>query len=222
MPEVVKHEIAATRRYDASGRREQARRTRAAVITAARTMFLESGYAATTLTAVARSAGVSVETIYKVFGNKPGLVKAVFDVAVVGDDEPIPMMQREFVRRNMAERDPRKRLSSYGTHVAEVAERTSPLLLVVRQAAANDAAAAEVWEQMQRERLTGMTVFAQHLAEAGQLRADIAVDEARDVLWTFNSVELWDLLVNQRGWSSERFGDWIGHQLIAALLPRSR
>lgn len=211
-----------TRRYDTTRRHEQARQTRTAILTAARTMFVETGYAATTLGAVASAAEVSVETIYKAFGNKPGLVKAVFDVSVVGDDEPIPMMQREFVKRNMAERDPRKRLSSYGTHVAAVAARTCPLLLVIRQAAATDAGAAAVWEQMQQERLTGMSAFAHHLSEVGQLRGDVSVDEARDVLWTLNSVELWDLLVNQRRWSLERYGDWIGSQLISALLPPRR
>src|SRR6478672_10547771 len=91
------------RAYDSSRRQEQARRTRAAVLDAARRQFLDAGYAATTMAGVAAGAGVSVETVYKAFANKPGLVKAVFDVAVVGDDEPVPLMQREFVRRNQAE-----------------------------------------------------------------------------------------------------------------------
>lgn len=207
------------RGYDASGRREQARLTRLAVLDTARRLFLETGYAGTTLSAVAKSAGVSVETIYKAFGNKPGLVKAIFDVAVVGDDAPVPMLQREFVRQNMAEPDPRKKLAGYGVHVGEVGPRTGPILLVVRDAAAADPAAAEVWAKMQQERLTGMTVFAQHLATGGHLRDDVSVEQARDVLWTHNSVELWDLLVNQRGWSNKRFGQWVGEQLIAALLP---
>ncbi len=206
------------RSYDATGRREQARRTRLAVLEAARRLFLETGYAATTIAAVADSAGVSVETIYKAFDNKPGLVKAIFDVAVVGDDEPVPMMQREFVRRNMAEPDPRKKLAEYGEHVGVISPRTCPILLVVRDAAAADPGAAGVWAKLQSERLTGMTMFAQHLAAGGHLRADISIEEARDVLWTHNSVELWDLLVNQRGWATEAFGHWVGQQLIAALL----
>ncbi|MGZ4673726.1 MAG: TetR/AcrR family transcriptional regulator [Ilumatobacteraceae bacterium] len=206
------------RNYDATGRRQQARRTRLAVLEAARRLFLDAGYAATTIAAVAEAAGVSVETIYKAFDNKPGLVKALFDVAVVGDDEPVPMMQREFVRRNMAEPDPRKKLADYGEHVGEISPRTCPILLVVRDAAAADSGAAGVWAKLQSERLTGMTMFAQHLAAGGHLRADISIEEARDVLWTHNSVELWDLLANQRGWATERFGRWVGQQLIAALL----
>lgn len=207
------------REYDSSRRREQARLTRLAVLGAARDAFLSLGYAGTTISGVARAAGVSVETVYKAFGAKAGLAKAVFDVDVVGDDDPIPLMQREFVRRNMAEPDPRRKLLAYGVHLAEVAPRTGPLLLVVRAAAATDAGAAEVWAQLQAERLTGMTAFATHLHEGGHLRDDVTVEEARDVLWTHNSVELWDLLVQQRGWTDGRFGDWVAHQLVAALLP---
>ena len=206
------------RRYDASRRREQARQTRRLVLDVAQRLFVEDGYAATTVGAVAREAGVSVETVYKAFTNKPGLAKAVFDVAVVGDDEDVPMLQREFVARNVAEPDPVRKLEAYGEHLSETAPRVSPILLVVRSAAGSDAGAAGVWEQLQAERLTGMTVFATHLDEGGFLRAGVSREEARDVLWTHNSVELWDLLVRQRGWTDDRFGRWVGQQLVAALL----
>jgi AcrR family transcriptional regulator len=206
------------RAYDSSRRTEQARQTRLAVLASARRHFLAEGYARTTIAAVAQDAGVSVETVYKAFSNKPGLVKALFDVAIVGDDEPIPMLQREFVRRNMAEPDPRQKLIAYGAHLAEVGPRTNPVQLVVRAASFTDPGAAEVWDKLQQERLTGMSIFAGHLHEGGFLRKGVSVEEARDVLWTHNSVELWDLLVNERGWTPERFGQWIGRQLIAALL----
>lgn len=206
------------RAYDSTRRQEQANQTRLAVLDAGRRRFLEQGYAKTTMAAVANEAGVSVETVYKAFGNKPGLVKAVFDVAIVGDDEPVPFMQREFVRRSKAKPDPRQKLRDYGTHLAEVSPRACPVQLVVRDAAATDAGAAEVWEQLHAERLTGMTAFAQHLHEAGHLRKGVTMEEARDVLWVHNSVELWDLLVNRRGWTNIRFGRWVGRQLIAALL----
>jgi AcrR family transcriptional regulator len=207
-----------SRSYDSSRRQEQARETRAAVLAAARQLFIADGYAATTMGAVAAAAGVSVETVYKAFGNKPGLVKAVFDVAVVGDDEPVPLVQREFIQRNMAEPDPRRKLLDYGEHYGRVAARACPVQLLVRDAAVSDAGAAEVWERLQAERLTGMTMFAEHLDAGGHLRAGVSADEARDVLWAHNSVELWDLLVNHRGWTNERLGRWIGRQLVAALL----
>lgn len=211
-------EVNPRRSYDSSRRQEQARTTRRAVLDAARRLFVEQGYATTTMGAVAAGAGVSVETVYKAFANKAGLVKALFDVAVVGDDEPVPMLQREFVQRNQAEPDPRRKLTAYGEHLTQVGARTSAILLLVRDAAATDSGAAALLQQLQAERLTGMTAFARHLAEGGHLRDGVTVDEARDVLWTYNSVELWNLLVDQRGWSPERFGDWVGRQLVAALL----
>jgi AcrR family transcriptional regulator len=207
-----------SRSYDSTRRQQQARQTRLAVLDAARRRFLDAGFSKTTMAAVATDAGVSVETVYKAFANKAGLVKAVLDVSIVGDDEPVPMLQREFVQRNMAEPDPRKKLLAYGMHVAEVGPRAGPLQLVVRAAAAADDAAADVWERLQTERLTGMTVFARHLRDGGHLRKSVTVEEARDVLWVHNSVELWDLLVNQRKWTNKRFGRWVGQQLIASLL----
>jgi AcrR family transcriptional regulator len=206
------------RTYDSSRRQEQAQRNRRTILAVAHERFLADGYAATTMGAVADGAEVSVETIYKAFRNKPGLVKAVFDVSVVGDDEPVPMLQREFVQRNTTEPDPRIKLQMYGEHLTEIGPRSFPLQLVVRDAAASDAGAAEVWAQMQAERLAGMTAFATHLADSGHLREGLAVEQARDILWLHNSVEVWDLLVNQRGWSEERWGTWIGAQLVAALL----
>lgn len=207
------------RRYDSTVRQEQARRSRWAVLEAARRLFLERGYAATTVAAIARDAGVSVETVYKAFGNKPGLVKAVFDVSIVGDDEPVPLLQRGLVQRIRAEPDPRRKLAIYGGHLSEAAPRSVPVQLLVRAAAATDPGAAEVWQQMQAERLTGMTVFAGELHEGGHLRPDVPAGEARDVLWAHSSAELYDLLVAQRGWTPDRYGRWVADALRRALLP---
>jgi AcrR family transcriptional regulator len=212
-------EVKARRRYDSRRRKQQASLTRRAILGAARSLFLGRGYAATTIAAVAGAAGVSVETIYKTFGNKAGLVKGVFDVAIVGDDEPIPMLQREMVARIRAEPDPRQKLLMYGEHLAEAGPRAGALQLLIRSAAASDPDAAAVWEQMVTERLVGMTEFARHLHGGGYVRSGVSFDEARDVLWTYNSVELYDLLVLQRGWEPKRYGRWIAEALIAALLP---
>jgi len=206
------------RAYDASGRQARARQSRLTVLAAARRRFLEQGYAATTIAAVAADAGVSVETVYKAFGGKAGLVKAVFDVDIAGHDEQVPMLESEFVRRNSAEPDPRRKLEAYGEHLASAIPRAGPIQLVVRAAAATDPAAAAVWQQLQQERLVGMTAFGGHLAAAGHLRPGLSAEDARDVLWVHSSVELWDLLVNERRWSADRYGRWIGQQLIAALL----
>ncbi|MGH9185034.1 MAG: TetR/AcrR family transcriptional regulator [Acidimicrobiales bacterium] len=114
------------RRYDSSGRQEQARRNRRAVLQAARQLFLERGFAATTMPAIASAAGVSVQTVYKAFGNKPRLAKALFDVAMAGDDEPVPMLQRASLERVRTEPDPRTKLRLYGEFLAEVAPRHVP------------------------------------------------------------------------------------------------
>ena len=208
------------RKYDASRRQEQARETRGAVLAAAHRMFVEQGYAQTTMAGVAETAGVSVETVYKAFGNKPKLVKACFDVAIVGDDEPLNMMERAdgIVARTMAEPDPRKKLAMFGAHVADACERTGPIQLAVKAAAVSDPAAAEVWAELSQERLVGMGFFAEHLKETKSLRKGVSVDEARDVLWTFLGLDWWEALVLERGWDTKRFGKWMGQQMIAALL----
>jgi AcrR family transcriptional regulator len=202
--------------YDATGRQEQARAGRRRVLDAATRMFLERGYADTTVPAVARAAGVSAQSVYKAFGNKPGLLKAVFDVAMAGDDEPMTMMQRKALTRVREEPDPRRKLRLYGAFVADTAPRHTPIQLLARAAAGADPEAAGVWEQLCAERLHGMTMFAQGLA--AHLRDDVSVDDARDLLWAHNSPELYDLLVNVRGWPLAKFSRWLSDSLIAALL----
>ena len=207
-----------SRAYNSSRRQAQARETRAAILAVARAQFLERGYAATTVGEIAGAAGVSVETVYKAFANKAGLLKAVFDVAIVGDDEPVPLEQRESVARIQAEPDGRKKLAIYGTAYAARAERAVPVQLLVRDAAASDPAARAVLDQLNEERLTGMSAFARHLADAKVLRRGVRAADARDILWLFTAPETYERLVIERGWTTKRFGNWITHQLVAALL----
>jgi AcrR family transcriptional regulator len=206
------------RPYDSRGRQAQARQNRAAILAAARRLFLDRGYATTTMATIAAEAGVSVETIYKAFENKPGLLKTLFDVAVVGDDESVHLLDSEVIKNRFAEPDPSKKLRTYGEFVGEVAARVQPVQLLARQAAASDPAAATVWEQIMSERLAGTRAFAKGLQKGGHLRNGVTVEEASDVLWTYTSGEIWELLVIKRGWQPERFGRWLGDALIAALL----
>lgn len=206
------------RSYDSPARDARAQASRAAMLEAARDLFLAHRYAGTTLPMVAEAAGVSLPYVYKVFGNKAGLVKALFDVAIAGDDEPVAVRDRASILAVREEPDPRRKLALYGRHMATVGPRIMPILLVVRDAAASDSAAAELWADLQAERLTAMAAFAGELATAGHLRDRVSRNEARDVLWAHNSLELWDLLVTQRGWSNSRFGSWLSQQLTAALL----
>jgi AcrR family transcriptional regulator len=212
-------EVKPRRRYDSSRRQAQARLTRHAILAAARDLFLGHGYAGTRMAEVARAADVSIETVYKAFQNKSGLLKALFDVAIAGDDHPIPMLQRELVNKIRAEPDPRQKLLMYGEHLSEAGARAGSLQLLIRSAAASDPEVSAVWDQMVQERLIGMTEFGRDLSQGGHLRPGVTLEDARDVLWTYNSVELFDLLVLQRGWAPDRYGRWIAEAMIAALLP---
>src|SRR5690349_1188388 len=187
------------RPYDSTRRQAQARETRAAILMAAQSRFLEQGYAATTVGEIASEVGVSVETVYKAFANKAGLLKAIFDVAIVGDDEPVPLEQREMVARINAEADGRKKLAIYGAAYAERAARAVPIQRLVRDAAAADSAASAVLEQLNSERLAGMTAFSEHLHDAKVLRKGVRAADARDVLWLFTAPEVYERLVIERG-----------------------
>jgi AcrR family transcriptional regulator len=208
------------RPYDSSRRQEHARQSRARVLAAARRRFLDEGYAATALPAVAADAGVSVESVYKAFRNKAGVLKAVFDVAIAGDDEPVAIMDRDWVAAIRAEPDVAVQLRMYSDHLVASMPRTAPILLLARAAAGLDADVAAIWQQLQDERLRGMTAFATELTGSG--RVDCATDDVRDILWTFNSVHIYELLVLERGWSVERYGTFVADALVAALVPSRR
>jgi AcrR family transcriptional regulator len=211
-------DVKVRRTYRSSVREEQARRTRRSVVDAAHRLFLIEGFAATTVPAVAAQAGVSTQTVYKAFGNKARLAKAVFDVAIAGDAEEGPVLGRPALARVRAETDPRRMLQRYGEFLAEVAPRHVPVQLVIRAAVGSHPDAATVWEQLQSERLAGMARFAAELQKGGHLRPGTTRATARDMLWTYNSAEIYELLVIERGWSPRRYGRWVADALVAALL----
>jgi AcrR family transcriptional regulator len=206
------------RPYHSTTRQEQARRTRLAIIEAAHRLFLSDGFAGTTMPAVAEAAGVAVQTVYKAFANKPRLAKAVFDTAIAGDDDTAPMLEREALMKVRDEPDPQVMFRLYGEFLATVAPRHVPVQLVIRDAAATDPDARAVWAELQAERLAGMTVFATALHERGHLHSDITIAAARDTLWTYNSAELYQLLVLERNWTPPNYGRWVANALTAALL----
>lgn len=211
--------VKSRRPYDSSGRRSQARRTRADIVDNAKDLFIEHGYTGTTMAALAATAGVSVETIYKSIGNKPAVLKAVLDVAIVGDDDTVPMLERPMVAQLRSEPDPRKLFVRYGHHIVDSWPRQVPLQLILRTAATVDADAQRQWQAAQDERLTGMTAFANDLAQRGLLRHDLDVVEARDILWSLTAPEQYEILVLQRGWPIEQVARFITDAMIGTLLP---
>jgi AcrR family transcriptional regulator len=216
---VSEENLASGRRtYDSSRRREQARAQRLKVLQAARRRFLDDGYAPTTLAAIAGDAGVSVQMIYKSFKNKPGVLKAVFDFSVAGDDEPVPSIERDHADRLRAEPDPRTKLEIFATHMAESMPRAGPVFLLARAAAAVEPEIDALLADWRAGQLAGLGMLASHLEEGGHLRHGLSPERARDLLWTLNSTEVYELLVLERGWSNRAYRDFLAQSMIAALL----
>lgn len=208
------------RRYDSTRRLAQAAQTRLDVLTAARELFPERGYAGTTINDVAIAAGVAVETIYRAFGSKAALFKGVLEAAIAGGAErsAMPPEQRPAVREMAEEPDPRQMLELHASTQPGIHARSGPYSRVLREAASADPDLADVWRQLEAQRLAGMRRLAQRLHDLGALKPGLSVEEGRDILWTVNSHAVYDLLVVQRGWTPERYRDWIVATNVHALL----
>ena len=206
----------ARRRYDSSGRRAQAHRSREAVLDAAQSLFLEAGYGVTTVAAVAARAGVSAETVYKAFGGKSGLVRALYERGLRGQG-PVAAYERSDALRER-ESDPRVVLRGWSELTTEVATQVTPIRLLIRAAAATDPEIAALLTQGDQERLERMRHHARFLADRGHLRAGLTMEKAADVLYTCSSVEIYELLVLQRGWSPPEFAGFIAEFMIGTLL----
>lgn len=210
------------RRYDSSRRREQARATRRAILDAAGRLFVESGYAATTLAAVAAGAGVSVQTVYATFTNKKQLLSDLVDTTVAGDDEDVPLAERPFVAEIRALPDPRDKLARYAANLAEVHAREADVMIALAGAATADEDAAAIWRKNRDDRRTGMTMFAADLAAGGAIRPDITAEQVADVLWLAMDVLAYDWLVRERGWPVARYIDWYVTSVAGAILTPAR
>jgi len=217
----MSEDVKPRRRYHSQRRQAQAAQTRRDILTAAQQLFLERGYTGTTLTAIAQAAGVVVETIYRAYASKAELFKAVVEAATAGGAARAerPPDQRPAIQAVIAETNPRRQLALYAATQPGIHARFGPLARVLAEAAAAEPEMAEVAAQLEAQRLDGMGRFAQLLADRGALRPDLTVQEARDVLWTLNAHPVHDLLVTQRGWSPERYRDWLADILARALLP---
>jgi AcrR family transcriptional regulator len=204
------------RTYDSSRRRAQARETQRAVLDAARGLFVEQGYGRTTIADVARSAGVSVETVYGAFGNKATLLHRVWDVTIGGDDEEVTYHERPEILALRAEPDLARRFAMQAALFTQTARRIVPFLLAMQGAAATEPAAAEMLAEMGRQRLEGLSVMAREAAATGQLA--VTETECRDIIWATTDGVLWNRLVNERGWSDQRFQDWLAQMWISTLV----
>ena len=206
------------RSYNATRRRERALQTRAAILEAARARFLTDGYGPTTIASIATDADASPDTIYKTFGGKAGLLRAICELALAGEG-PLPAEQRSDVMQ-AAEPDPRRLLRGLGVLTTEVAPRIAPLLFLLSTAAENDNTLIDLKNDLEAARLARMTHVARGLASKTRYRDDRSIDEAADIMWAYSSPELYRLLVIGRGWTPEEYGQFVGESLIDALLER--
>jgi AcrR family transcriptional regulator len=211
--------VATARRYSMTLRDEQTAATRQMILDTAGGLFTKHGYLGTTLTGVAETAGVSVQTIYNLIGGKAVLLKAVYDTTLAGDDEPVPMAQRPIARAVMEATDGRECLTRYAVMARVIGERTLSLLrILLAQAATGDPDLQHVVDTINREHNAGTTRIATHVAERFGLRDGLDVQTAADVLWTLTAPEVADRLVNRRDWGWDRYQDWLGTTMADALL----
>jgi AcrR family transcriptional regulator len=204
-----------SRTYDSSGRQHQARQRRTAILDACRDALVRYGYAGLTIRAVAEAAGVSAETVYKAFGGKSGLVKAMYDVTLAGDDTPVPMGRRPEVLALLAEPDPRAKIAAYARLARGVSER---LGAVTAALSAGGPEAARISAETNRERLTGVTGFVRHLAETGHLPPGRDPAAVAEEAWLLTAPEVYALGTTGRGWTADRYEDWLRRMLTATLL----
>lgn len=210
----------AKRAYSSAIREESARRTKRLIAQQALVLFLEHGYADTSMAAIAKAADVSTQTVYNTFGSKSELLKYLYDITLVGDDEPVPFQQRPEIQALYAQTDAREFLAGYAAIGLVLLRRLGPLMGVIRSgAAAGNADLKAHLQKTDAERLVGTTMAARHAAELGGRQAGLSEDEARDSIWMLNSVEVWELLTQHRGWSEDRYVSWVGRAMADAVLP---
>lgn len=207
------------RPYNSSRRQAQARETRRQIIEAARRLFTESGYAGATIEAIAHEASVAPETIYAVFGNKRTILANLIDISVGGDDQPVPLLQRPGPQTVLREHDPGRQLHLFAQDIAGILERVAPVFAIMRTAAKTEPDIAELLTNLLEERLRTLAAFVQNLAANSPLREGLDEAQAAETVWAITSPEVFSLLIQDRGWSKERYVQWLGDSLVRLLLP---
>jgi AcrR family transcriptional regulator len=194
------------------------RLARAAVVDAARTLFVERGYGATTIEAISALADVPPATVYRLFSSKRGILKALIDVSIAGDDAAVPMAHRPPVRSLLADPDPRNMLAGFVGIAAQVNSRTAAIYRILVSAAASDPDAAALLDELTSQRQRGQGRIARSLARLGVLRAQLRERDAGDIIHALLSPEMYGLLVIDRGWPPERYETWLTDTLLDQLL----
>jgi AcrR family transcriptional regulator len=202
-------------------RARRAAETRLRILDAAGRLFAARGYGGTTIEAVAGEADVAVETVYARFKNKRNLLAAYLDVAIVGDADAVPLLERDEVRRLREISDQREQLRRLAHLGRAVLQRTAVAHAVLRSAAAVDADAAALVAEDDRRRRATQRAFVDIVADAGPLRDGLSAEEAADTLSVIGSPEAYERLTVGRGWTPTRYEEWLAANLVLLLLPPS-
>src|SRR5437762_2882361 len=206
------------RPYEGSAGQARTRRTRVAVVEAARSLFVERGYAATTIEAISARSDTPQPTVYRLFSSKLGILQAVLDVSVGGDDQAVAVADRPQVRALLSDDDPKNQLTGFAALLREIMARVGPVHRILADAARSDEDAASLLAEIARQRHEGQRRIARSLAHSGALRPGIRERDAADIIHALASPEVYGLLVSDRGWSGERYEKWLRSILIDQLL----
>jgi AcrR family transcriptional regulator len=208
---------AVKRPYDNSRRQAQVRATRLRIIEAAKALFIAHGYPATTLEAIADAADTSLPTLYRLFSSKPALLKAVLDVSFGGDDQPVAFGDRPDVQAARGEAEPQALITAFARIARDFMERSSAIMRVLATASAVDPDAAQLMEEIRRQRHTGQSRIAAALSALDALDPDLEFSEAVDITYTVLSPEVHHILTVERGWTAEQYEQWLVRSLGALL-----
>ena len=198
-----------------STRQQRAQHTRARICDAAKKLFLAQGFTATTITDIARAAGVAHQTVYFVFGSKAGLLAAILDTEIVGDLDAVPLLERPHIRRIAQLPDPIRRLQRVVTVSCDITQRLAPLYEIVRSGAA-DGDVRDLLDRHEQQRWNTLHAFAAMLDK--ELSTDLDLDEAADRLYALLSHDVYWLLVHRRHWSATRWRQHVTEQAAHQLL----
>jgi AcrR family transcriptional regulator len=208
------------RTYDSSRRQAQANETRRHILEAARKLFIERGYAGATAEAIAAEAGVSAQTIYAIFKNKKRILVSLMNVSpATGVEDHTPMVERANVQAVSQEHEQRRQLQMFAEVVAGNLDQVAAVFEVMTEAAKVEPDFERIIQKLNKQRLEHMTSAVQDIAANGPFRDNIDETYARDTVWTLTSGEVFLLLTRDRGWSKEKYAEWLAEMLIRALLP---
>jgi AcrR family transcriptional regulator len=211
-------EHASRRAYNSPRRQQQAAATRRTILEAAERLFLQDGYPATTMEAIAAEAGVSLKTAYLPFSTKSGLLRALWDLRLKSDDADAPVVQHEWFREVLEEPDPVRKLQLNARNSAAAKIRIGGLFRVIRGAAEIDADCGALWRLIQSDFYANQQMIVESIHRGGGLRRGLSVATGTDILWTLNHPDAWMLLAGQRGWSPHAYEAWLAQTSCAQLL----